>query len=111
MSIGHSSAADFQIQSIRLTGGTGLQSSMSIGNGTSGIVVEMGFNIATNDTPQSTNEIVDLSRGSTADSIRHTHTVDTNPVDSLVERKKVGEIGAEGVFGGEADFDSLAVSS
>jgi hypothetical protein len=31
----------------------------------------------------------------------------TYSIDGLVERKKIDEIGTEGVFGGETDFESL----
>lgn len=46
--------------------GTGLEGAVSVGNGTSGVVVEMALDVAADDTTEGPNEVVDLSGRSTA---------------------------------------------
>lgn len=82
-------------------GGTSLKSAVGVGNGAASIVVEVGLDIARNDTTESTDEIIDLARRSATDGIGNTDTVDADLVNSAVERKEIDEVGAEGILGGD----------
>jgi hypothetical protein len=84
---------------------------MCVGNGTASVVVEMRLNVASDNTPQSTNQVIHLTWSSTANGISDTNTVDANTVNSLVEGEQVDEVRSERVFGGESNFDSLTASS
>ena len=64
---------------------TGLESGVGVGNGTTGIVVEMSLDVTTNDTSECSDELIDLSRVGTTDSVSDTDTVDTDLVDSSVD--------------------------
>lgn len=75
--------------------GTSLEGTVGVGNGTARVVVEMALDVAADDTTESSDEVVDLSRGSTADSVSDTDSVDTDLVDSSVEREKVDQVGSE----------------
>jgi len=41
--------------------GTGLEGAVGVGNGASGVVVEMALDVAADDTAESPDEVVDLS--------------------------------------------------
>ena len=82
---------------------------MGVGNGTACIVVEMGLNIRANHTTECPNHLEHLPGRRHADCIRDTHSVHAHPVNSLVERQQIDEVGPEGVLGREADFTALAV--
>jgi len=45
-------------------GGTGLECTVGVGNGASGVVVEMALDVAADDTTEGPDEVVDLSRRS-----------------------------------------------
>lgn len=53
-------------------GRTGLQGGVGVGNGTSGVVVEMRLNVAGDDAAESADEVVDLAGGSASDGIGNT---------------------------------------
>lgn len=52
--------------------GTGLEGAVGVGDGASGIVVEMGLNVARNNTTEGSDEIVNLSRAGASDGIGNT---------------------------------------
>ena len=76
-------------------GGTGLEGTVCVGNGTARVVVEVALNVAADDTTKSSDEVVDLSGGSTADSVSDTDSVDTDLVDGSVKREKVDQVRSE----------------
>ena len=88
-------------------GGTGLKSTVGVGDGTSSVVVEVGLNIARNDTSEGSDEVVHLSWRSASDSISNTHSIYTDLVDSSVDTQKVDQIGSEGVLGGESNLNPM----
>jgi hypothetical protein len=53
-------------------GSTSLQSAVCVGDGASGVVVEVGLDIARDDTTKSADQVVDLARGSASNSIGNT---------------------------------------
>jgi hypothetical protein len=71
----------------------------------------MRLDIATDYPPQSANQVENLARGCAADCVRHTDTVNTDSIDSLVKREQIYEIGTERILGGETDFNALAIPS
>lgn len=64
-------------------GRAGFQSSVSVGDGAAGIVVEVGFNVARDDGAEGADEFVDLARVGAADSVGDTDASHTE----LVNRK------------------------
>lgn len=90
-------------------GGTSLQSAVGIGNGTSSVVVEVSLNITTDNSSQDTNQLVDLARRGTADSVSNTNTVDTNLVDGGVDGQEINQVGTERVLTGETDLNALGL--
>lgn len=78
--------------------GTGLEGTVCVGNGTARVVVEMALDVAADDTAESSHKVVDLSRGSTADGVSDTDSVDTDLVDGSVEREKIDQVGSERVL-------------
>lgn len=67
------------------------------------------FNVTCADTPDSSNQIVDLPGIGTAYSIGNPDPVDANPVDSLVQREQVVDIWTEAIFGRETDLKLLGL--
>ena len=90
-------------------GGTSLQGTVGVGNGATGVIVEVSLDVATHDTSQHTDELVDLAGRGTANGIGNTDTVDTNLVDGGVDGQEVDEIRAERVFARESDLDALGL--
>ena len=90
-------------------GGTGLKGGVGVGNGASSVVVEVGLDVTRDDTAEGTDELVDLARIGTADSVSDTDTVDTNLVDSAVDREKVDQLGTERVFRRKTDLNALGL--
>lgn len=79
-------------------GGTGLEGAVGVGDGAASVIVEVGLDVARNDTTERPDEVIDLAGRSAADGISNTDTVDTNLVNGAVERKKVDEVGAERIL-------------
>ena len=75
-----------------------LECSICVGDRHSSVVMQMNFDIASNNAAESTNEIVDLTRVCTTDSVRDADAVNADLIDGLVDREEVDEIRAEGVF-------------
>lgn len=73
----------------------------------SGIVVEMALNVATDDSSQSPDEIVHLSRVGTPHGVGDSDTSDSNLVDSAVDAEQVDQVGSERILGRESNFESL----
>jgi hypothetical protein len=63
--------------------------------------------VAANHTSQCAYQIVHHTWGSTAYRISYSHSVDTGPIDGLVEGEDVDEVGSERILGRETHFDSL----
>jgi len=53
-------------------GGTSLESTVGVRDGTSSVVVEVGLNVARNDTPESANQVVHLARRGASNRIGNT---------------------------------------
>jgi len=62
------------------------------------VIVEVAFDVARDDTAESSDEFVNLTRVGTTDGIGDTNTVDTNLVDSTVDGEEVDEVGSERVL-------------
>ena len=89
--------------------GTSLQSAVGVGNGTSSVVVEVSLNITTDNSSQDANQLVDLARRGTADSVSNTNTVDTDLVDGGVDGQEINQVGTERVLTGETDLNTLGL--
>lgn len=89
--------------------GSGLESTVGVGDSASRVVVEVALDIAANNTAQSSDQIVDLTRAGTTDSVCDTDTVDTNLVDCAVKGQKVDKVGTEAVFRGKSNFEALGL--
>ena len=70
------------------------------------VIVQVDLDVASDNTPEGPNKIVNLTRVRTADSIRNPDTVDANLVHSLVNRKEIYKVRSERVFRGEPDLDA-----
>ena len=69
--------------------------------------VEMGFDVAADDTAESSHEVIDLSWRSASNGIGNTHTIYANLVNSRIDGQQVNEIRSERIFRGETNFLSL----
>lgn len=90
-------------------GGTSLQGAECVSNSASSVVVEMGLDITADNTTQGADQVVNLARASAADGIGDTNTVDTNLIDGRVDGEEIDEVAAEGILGGESDFQALGL--
>lgn len=88
---------------------TSLQGTISVGDGHAGVIVEVRFNVATNDATEGTDEVVNLSGVCASNGVSNAYTVHADLVDGLVYGKQVHEVGTEGIFRGEADFHALGL--
>jgi hypothetical protein len=88
-------------------GGSSLEGSVGVGNGTASVVVEMALDVAADNTTESTDKVVDLAGRSATDSVSDTNTVNTLLVNSLVKAEKVDKVTSERVLGGESDLLAL----
>jgi hypothetical protein len=88
---------------------TSLKSSVRVGDGTSGIVVQMDLDVTAHNASECPHQVVHLSRVCAPNGIRNTDAIYANFVYSLVDAKKIDEVGSEGVFGREADFNALGL--
>jgi hypothetical protein len=89
--------------------GTSLQGAVSVSDGTPGVIVEVSFNVTANNTSQHTDEFVNLTRRSAADSVGDTNTVNADLVDSGINGQQVNEVRTEGVLAGEPDLNALGL--
>ena len=89
--------------------GTGLEGTVGVCNGTARVVVEVALDVAADDTAESSDQVVDLAGGGTADRVGDTDSVDTDLVDGSVQREKVDQVGSERVLGRESDFETLGL--
>lgn len=69
----------------------------------------MDFNITSDNASECADKIVYLAGVGAANGVGDTNAVNADLVDSLVDGEEVDKVGAEGVFGGEADFDTLGL--
>lgn len=60
--------------------------------------MEMSFDITADNTSECPDEVVNLSRVGTTDSIGDTDSVDTDLVDCTVDGEQIDELGSERVF-------------
>ncbi|KAH3671919.1 hypothetical protein OGAPHI_000105 [Ogataea philodendri] len=89
--------------------GTGLQSSVRVGNGASGVVVEMALDVARNNALQRLDKLVHLSWVGASNSVGNTNSVHTNLVDGLINIEQVHDVGSERVLGRESDLDTFGL--
>lgn len=87
--------------------GTSLERGVSVRNGHTGIVVQVNFDVTTDDTSERPHEFINLTRIGTSHSISDSHSVDTNLVDSLVNREQVDQVRTERIFRRESNLDPL----
>lgn len=73
-------------------GRTSLKGTVGVGNSATGVVVEMGLNVAAHNSTEGPDQIVDLSGRSTANSVGNTNTVDTNLVNGGVDGEQVNQV-------------------
>ena len=71
---------------------TSLERTVCVRNGHAGVIVEVDLDVTRDDTAESADEVVDLARVRAADGVGDTDTVDTDAVDSLVNREKVNQV-------------------
>ena len=86
---------------------TRLECGVCVGDGHSCVIVKVYLDIAMDNAAQGANELVNLARVCATDSVSDAHAVDADLIHGLIDGKKVHEIGAEGVFCREADFDTF----
>lgn len=89
--------------------GTGLESAVGVGDSASSVIVEVSFNVTTDNTSQNTDKLVDLAGRRATDGVGNTDTVDTNLVDSRVDGEEVNEVRTERVLRGETDLNALGL--
>ena len=71
---------------------SGFKSAVGIRNGTAGVVVEVALNVTADDTTESSDQVVYLSRACTTDSVCYADSVHTDFVNSAVESEQVDQI-------------------
>ena len=89
--------------------GTSLEGSVGVCNGHAGIVVQMDLNVTADDASKRPYKFVDLTRVGASNGIGDSHPVDTDLVDSLVNREQVDQVRTERIFRREPDLDSLGL--
>jgi hypothetical protein len=72
-----------------------LERSVCVGNGHSGVIVQMYFDVAGDNTAKGANELVNLARVCTTNGVGDADPVDPDFIYRLVYRKEVDEIRAE----------------
>lgn len=80
-----------------------------VGDGHSGVVVQVYFDIACDDATEGADEVVNLARIRATDGVGDADAVDADLVHRLVDGKEVDEIGAERIFRRESDLDALGL--
>jgi len=90
-------------------GSTGLEGTVGIGDGAASVVVEVSLNVTADNAAEHTDELVDLARGGTADSVGNTDTLDTDLVDGGVDGQEVNQVGTERVLAGETNLNALGL--
>lgn len=89
-------------------GGAGFERAERVGDRAPGVVVHVRFDVAMHATAEGADQVVDLPGVGHADGVGDPDAVDpADAVDGAVDVEEVDEVGAEGVFGGEADFEAL----
>lgn len=73
-------------------GGTGLERGVGVGDGASGVVVEVAFNVTRDDATEGSDEVVYLSRVGASDGIGDTDSVQSDLVDGSVNGEQVDEL-------------------
>jgi hypothetical protein len=86
-----------------------LERGVSVGDGATRVVVEVGLNVARNNTTERPNELVDLPRVGASDGVGDSDTVDANLVDGPVKVEEIDEVRTERVLRREADLDALGL--
>lgn len=89
--------------------GTTFQGGVGVGDGATGVVVEMAFDVARDNTLQGSDQFVHLSWVGAADGVGYTDSVDTDLGDGLVDVQQVDQVASEGVLGGESNLDALGL--
>jgi hypothetical protein len=84
-----------------------LERSICVGDGHSGVVVQVNLNVTADDATKGAHEVVDLARVRATDGVGDADAIDAYFVHGLINGEEVDEIGPEGVFGREADLDAL----
>ena len=87
----------------------GFECAVGVGDCAARVVMEMDFDVAGHNASEGADEVVDLSGRGTADCVSNAYSVDSDPVNGLVEGEEVNDVGAERVFGGETDLDALGL--
>lgn len=78
-------------------------------NSATSVVVEVGLDVAADNTTEGPNEVVDLAGSGATDSVSDTDAVHANLVDGAVDGEKIDEVGAERVLRGETDLKTLGL--
>ena len=86
---------------------TGFERGVCVGNGHSGVVMQVYFDIAADDTAKGANEFVNLARVCTTNSVGNADAVNPNFIYRLVDGKEIDEVGAEGILRREADLNAF----
>ena len=89
--------------------GASLERGVGVRDGHTSIVVQVDLNVTTDDASERPHKFIDLARVGASDRIGDSHPVDTNFVDSLVNRKQVDQVRTERIFRRESDLDPLGL--
>ena len=89
--------------------GAGLERSVGVRDSHAGIVMQMDLDVTAYDTSEGPHEIVNLTRIGASHSVRNSHSVDTDLVNSLVNREQVDQVRTERIFRRESNLDSLGL--
>jgi hypothetical protein len=78
---------------------TSLKGSVSVGDGTSSVVVQMNLDVTADNASEGSHQIVHLSGVCTPDGVCNTNAIYANFVYGLVDAEEVDEVRSEGVLG------------
>ena len=73
-------------------GRTGLECGICVGDGHTGVVVEVNLDVTRHDAPEGADELVHLARVRATNGVRDTDTVYANAVDRLVDGEEIDEV-------------------
>ena len=88
---------------------TSLERGISVRDGHPGIIMQVDLDITTDNTPERPHKLVDLTRVGAPHSVSDSNSVDTNLVNSLVNREQVDQVRTERIFRRESNLDSLGL--
>ena len=89
--------------------GASLERRIGVRNSHASIIVQVDLDVTTDDTSKRPHKLVHLTRVGASYSVSDSHSVDTDLVDSLVNREQIDQVRTERIFRRESNLDPLGL--